>query len=440
MRITLVNPPRFFEVQPSLGLLYVASVLERAGHKVTIVDKPMNMVPEKTWELFKTAYNNTITEVCRTKPDLIGMPVTCHTYYALEMLGILRELLHETQIVVGGPQVTFTADDVLSNHKSVDFVVRGEGEYTMLKLVKALEEDQDYARIDGLSYRLNGKIVNNPDAPFIENLDELPFPARHLINLEDYPDLMRITLISSRGCPHRCIFCVSPGQWKRYRPRGIENVLDEFAHLVQQYSPTRVNFVDDTFAVGRDRTIKLCQGIGQRGQGVRCSAMTRVDLGRELLEEMYRAGFRDLFFGCESGDDATLRVITKGVSTSQIESTVKMALEMGFCVTCAFVLNLPFETFEAARNTITFAKKMKGMGAQILAHMLTLYPGTELYNNPEKYNLALKHQGAELWEIMSHPLYLAEQVEYPIQMLNSLISEQELVKLWSDVKSTFDYY
>ncbi len=146
MRITLVNPPRFFEVQPSLGILYIASVLERAGHKVTIVDKPMNMVPEKTWELFKKAYNNTITEVCRTKPDLIGMTVTCHTYYALEMLGILRKLLPETQIVVGGPQVTFTADDVLSNHKSVDFVVRGEGEYTMLKLVKALEEDQDPAR------------------------------------------------------------------------------------------------------------------------------------------------------------------------------------------------------------------------------------------------------------------------------------------------------
>jgi radical SAM superfamily enzyme YgiQ (UPF0313 family) len=429
-------------------LLYVASVLEEAGHEVAVVDKPINKpvqvrsntVDGGAWETFNASYKKGLEEVSRTRPDLIGMTATYHTYYGLGLLQIFEDVLPEARTVMGGPHVTFTADDVLSNYKSVDFVVRGEGEYTMLKLVKALEEDQDYARIDGLSFRRNGKIVNNPDAPFIENLDELPFPARHLINLEDYPDLMRITLISSRGCPHRCIFCVSPGQWKRYRPRGVENVLDEFAHLVQQYSPTRVNFVDDTFAVGRDRTIKLCQGIGQRGQGVRCSAMTRVDLGRELLEEMYRAGFRDLFFGCESGDDATLRVITKGVSTSQIESTVKMALEMGFCVTCAFVLNLPFETFEAARNTITFAKKMKGMGAQILAHMLTLYPGTELYNNPEKYNLALKHQGAELWEIMSHPLYLAEQVEYPIQMLNNLISEHELVKLWSDVKSTFDYY
>ena len=169
--------------------------------------------------------------------------------------------------------------------------------------------------------------------------------------------------------------------------------------------------------------------------------MTRLDLGRELLDEMYRAGFRDLFFGCESGNDSTLKIITKGISTSQIESTVRMALEIGFeVVTCSFVINLPFETPEKARNTIAFAKKLKGMGATILAHSLVLYPGSEVSNNPEKYNLTLKNRGTELWNIMSHPLYLAEQVAYPIQMSNNLISEQELVRLWSEVKSTFDYY
>jgi anaerobic magnesium-protoporphyrin IX monomethyl ester cyclase len=452
LRVTLINPPRFWEVQPSLGLLYIASVLEKAGHTVAIVDKPINTMrdlekptstgqrTEKTWERFTAATKNTMSEVWRTEPDVIGMTITLHTYHSLELLAVIKSILPATRIVVGGPQATFMAHDILSDHKSVDFVVRGEGEYTMLNLVQALQAQQDYTRINGLSYRRDGEIVDNPVAPFIKNLDELPYPARHLIDLEAYPEESRMTLISSRGCPHRCIFCASPGLWKGYRPRAVENVVDEFAYLVHQYSAKGVNFVDDTFAVGKDRTIRLCRGIKEKGQGVPWSAMTRVGLGRELLEEMCEAGCRNLFFGCESGDDSVLRVTTKGISTSQIESTVRMALELGIDVECAFVINLPFETAESARTTIEFATKLKRMGASILAHSLVPYLGTEIYNNPDKYNLTFKNRGVELWKIMSHPLYLAEQVEYPIQMSNNLISEQELIELWSKVRSTFDYY
>ncbi len=219
---------------------------------------------------------------------------------------------------------------------------------------------------------------NNPDAPLIEDLDELPYPARHLVNLEEYPEESRITLISSRGCPHNCIFCSSQKMWKRYRPRIVERVLEELVYLVEKYSPKRVNFVDDTFAVGRDRTIRLCRGMREKGLDVAWSAMTRVGLGRELLQEMYDAGGRVLYFGCESGDDSTLKTITKGITTSQIESTVKTALEIGFEVICSFVINLPFETPEKARTTIRFAKKLKGMGAEIQAHTLPLPGNTDI--------------------------------------------------------------
>jgi radical SAM superfamily enzyme YgiQ (UPF0313 family) len=106
-------------------MFYVAAVLEKAGHKVAIVDKPINMVVGKTWGIFNATFKTAIDEVSRTKPDLIGMTATCHTYYALESLGIFKDILPEVQVVVGGPKVTFTADDVLSNYKSVDFVVRG---------------------------------------------------------------------------------------------------------------------------------------------------------------------------------------------------------------------------------------------------------------------------------------------------------------------------
>ena len=436
MRVTLINPPHFRNCEPHLGLLYIASVLEEAGHEVAIVDKPINTAVGGAWETFNASFEKAVEEVWRTRPDLIGMTATYHTYYALGFLEIFKDVLPETQIVVGGPHVTFTADDVLSNYTSVDFVVRGEGECTMLKLVNALEGDRDPGEIDGLSYRRDGKVRNNPDASLIENLDELPYPARHLINLEEYPEESRITLVSSRGCPHNCIFCSSPKMWRGYRARSVENVLEELMYLVQKYSPKYVNFVDDTFAVDRDRTIRLCQGMRQKGLDLIWSAMIRVGHhDRELLHEMYRAGCRTLYSGAESGDDSTLRTIKKGTTSSQIESTIKMALEIGFQVTCSFVINFPFETPEGARTTICFAKKLKGMGAEIQGKILAPYPGTEIYDNMDKYNLTLKHQGEELWKIMGHPLYLAEQCVYPIQLSNNLISEQELARLWSELAS-----
>lgn len=442
MRVTLIDPPRFLEFAPNLGLFYVAGVLEKAGHEVAIVDKPINEAVKRTWETLDASFKETIQEVLRTSPEVVGMTVTCHTYYGLELLNVLRTLLPKSTMVVGGPQVTFIPDDVLSSYPSIDYVVRGEGEYTMLKLVNALEEHRNPPKtyeIDGLSYRRDGKIRNNPDAPLIQNLDELPYPARHLANLEKYPEDTRITLVTSRGCPHNCIFCSSQKMWRKYRPRTVEKVLEELTFLVEKYSPKRVNFVDDTFAVNRNRTTRLCQGIRERNLGVVWSAMTRAGLGRELLQQMYDAGCRVLYFGCESGDDSTLKTITKGITAEQIESTVKMALRIGFQVTCSFVINLPFETPEKARTTISFAKKLKEMGAQIQAHMLAPYPGTPIFENTDKYNLTLKHQGKELWKVMSHPLYLEDRPPVPI-VSNNLISEQELTKLWSEVTSVFDYY
>ncbi len=392
MHVTLINPPRFFETEPNLGLFYIAAVLEQAGHQVAVIDKPINTVVGKTWDTLNASFKKTIDEVSRTRPELIGMTVTCHTFYALELLGIFKQVLPGAKTVLGGPHVTFTANDVLTNYKSVDFVIRGEGEYPTLKLVNAIENDRELEEVKGLSYRFDGNVKNNPDASLIDNLDELPYPARHLVNLEEYPAESRITIISSRGCPHRCVFCVAPKLWRIYRRRSVENVLEEFVYLVDHYSPKRVNFVDDTFAVGRERTIRLCQGIKQKGSGTPWTAMTRVGLGKELLDEMHGAGCKLLYFGCESGDDSTLKTVTKGITTSQIESTVRMALGIGFEVECSFVLNLPFETPERARATIAFAKKLKGMGAQIQAHMLFPYPGTDVYENLEKYNLTLKQR------------------------------------------------
>lgn len=124
MHVTLINPPRFFETEPNLGLFYIAAVLEQAGHQVAVIDKPINTVVGKTWDTLNASFKKTIDEVSRTRPELIGMTVTCHTFYALELLGIFKQVLPGAKTVLGGPHVTFTANDVLTNYKSVDFVIR----------------------------------------------------------------------------------------------------------------------------------------------------------------------------------------------------------------------------------------------------------------------------------------------------------------------------
>jgi radical SAM superfamily enzyme YgiQ (UPF0313 family) len=443
MRVALINPPCFYQFEPSLGLCYIAAVLEKAGHEVAIVDKPINTVvgdlsPATISEAFDANFKKVIEEVLRTKPELIGTTATSHTFYALKLLGILKELLPEAKTVAGGPHVTFTADDVLSKYGSVDFVVRHEGEYIMLELTKALEQDHSLEGIRGLSYRRNDKIVNNPNAPVIEDLDALPYPARHLINLEDYPQETRITLASARGCPHPCIFCEMHQMWRGYRPRSVENVLGELTHLVQKYSPKRISFVDSTFVVDRDRTVRLCRGIRERGLDFIWSVLTRVDHhDRESLKEMHKAGCRILYLGVESGEDSTLSTINKEITTRQIENTVKMMLEIGFEVICSFVINWPFETMERAEATIQFAKKLQRAGAKIQGHMLIAYPGTEIYDNMEKYNLTPKYRGEELWKILGQQYLPGESI--PL-LSNNVISEQQLSKLWSEITSGFDYW
>lgn len=442
MRVTLINPPCFYQFEPSLGLCYIAAMLEKAGHEVAIVDKPINTIvgkltPATLDETFDASFKKVIDDTWRTRPDVIGITATSHTAYALKLLEILKDILPEAKTVAGGPHVTFTASDVLSKYSSVDFVVRHEGEYTMLKLVNALKGGRDPGEIHGLSYRRDGKIVNNPDAPFIEDLDALPYPARHLINLQEYPEDTRFTVASARGCPHACIFCDIHPMWKGYRPRSVENVLEELTYL-QKYSPKRINFVDSTFVVDRDRTVKLCRGIQDRGLDFIWSVLTRVDSHvRESLQEMYMAGCRVLYLGVESGENSTLSTINKGITTSQIENTVHMMLEIGFDVICSFVINLPFETMEKAETTIRFAKKLRSAGAKIQGHMLVPYPGTELYKNMKKFKLTPKYRDEELWKVLGQQYLPGDST--PL-LSNNVISEQELAKLWSEITSGFDYW
>lgn len=181
MRVTLINPPCFYQFEPSLGLGYIASVLEKAGHEVAIVDKPINTLERFTPDGFRAKFNanfrRVIEDTLRTSPDVIGTTATSHTLYSLKLLDIVKDLLPGARTVVGGPHVTFTATEVLSKYSSIDFVVRHEGEYTMLKLVNSLERKKCTEGIAGLSYRRDGKIVNNPDAPVVDDLDAAPIPS-----------------------------------------------------------------------------------------------------------------------------------------------------------------------------------------------------------------------------------------------------------------------
>ena len=276
MKTLLVNPPysefvyesrrKAASLDAPLSIAYIAAVLEREGFEVDILDaNAFNLTIEKTAE-----------RVADSSADIVGitstttvMPVTYRL--SREIKKLWRENLQPSEyrgkkIVVGGPHVTFTDKQTLTECRSIDMIARGEGEVTMLELVKNEGDPKD---VNGITYMKGRRIIKNPDRKFIENLDSLPFPARHLLPMNLYRSGSPLStgaegtdyasMITTRGCPNRCIYCSSSHFWGiKVRFRTAENVVKEIEHLVEKYGTREIFFKDDTFTFSPVRTKEIC--------------------------------------------------------------------------------------------------------------------------------------------------------------------------------------
>lgn len=384
MNVLLIKPPHkevykdFKSVAteyPPLGLAYIAAVLEKNGFTVKITDMPVEGVSE----------NQLVSILKEFKPSIAGITATTPTIgYSLKLAALCKKELPDILIVIGGPHASAIPEQVLAD-RNVDFVIHGEGEYSFLELAEALKDGKEFNNILGISYKEDGKIKNNPARPFIENLDELPFPARHLLPMKKYfyvdaKAWPMTTIFTSRGCPGRCTYCSAHLIFGRgFRARSAKNVVDEIEQLVKE-GFMEIHFLDDTFTLERDRVIEICDEIKKRSlkflwccpNGVR---VNMVDM--ELLKRMKEAGCYSLAFGFESGNQQILNKIKKGITLEQSKNAIRLAKAAGMETWGFFMMGLPGDTEQTVRDTIDFAKELDPDIAKF--HITIPLPGTELF-------------------------------------------------------------
>lgn len=276
----------------------------------------------------------------------------------------------------------------LSENAFVDYIVRGEGEVTCTELLEALDSRASLENIAGISYRSNGAVVHNPDRPFIKDINVLPLPAVDLVPLSKYRALgFPITMVTSRGCPHECIFCVGRRMvGRRVRYFDVKRVVDEFETL-SGMGFSVICIVDDLFTTNKARCMEICDEILRRGISHLWSAFSRVDtVSEELLGRMKAAGCMGLCFGIESGNQAILDRIKKKTSLEKCKRAAALCHEAGIDPWMSFILGLPGETPETVRETLEFGKALSESHG---FHILTPFPGTEVRDRCEEYGIRI---------------------------------------------------
>jgi len=387
-RVTLVNPPypigshQHPPFMP-LGLGYLGAVLYKNHFEVNVIDCQAQKVSHKQFR----------EEISKVQPDIVGITSTTLTYKsALQIAKIAKEVWPNCIIAIGGPHVTFWDDNALQEAPALDIVVRGEGENTMLELAQRVENHQPFYDLAGTTCRKGTEIIKNPNRPYLENLDSLPFPALHLWqhteNLRKYGTIP-YPVMTSRGCVYWCNFCTAVRMFgRRYRMRSPKNVVDELEFLHKNYYANQFTFYDDSFTVDQVRTAEICDEIRRRGLNIKWDCETRVDMvSKELLVKMREAGCIAVWFGVESGSKKVLNSMGKGFSLAQTRRAFKWAKEAGLMTVAGVILGFPGETKESAWETIRFVKELNPNDVGF--YIATPYPGTPMYEEV-KANGSLK--------------------------------------------------
>jgi anaerobic magnesium-protoporphyrin IX monomethyl ester cyclase len=344
---------------PPLGLAYVAAALEKEGFHVEIVD---NYLLEKPIDYIKQM-------VRRHKPRIVGITCGSATYReCVETAKAVKEVFPSCKVVVGGPHPSCMPDSMLQ-HSEIDYVVLGEGERAIVELVTNItkcEDDSAIATVPGIAYRYEEKILKT--APrFISDLDQIPYPARHLLPMDFYDrtiDYLSVRPVDTmnviRGCPHNCVYCeVKKLFGRKIRAFSPPRVLEEIDHLVNKYGSKGIYFVGDNFTVQKKRTIEICELIKKYKLDIEWVCDTRVDLiSRELLKKMKDAGCRTIWFGVESGSPPILEKMNKGITLQQAVHAFKLCKREGIHIACSFMLGIPGETVNDMKATLKFAKKL----------------------------------------------------------------------------------
>jgi radical SAM superfamily enzyme YgiQ (UPF0313 family) len=374
-KVLFLIPPfdydkHFNKRNPHAGIAYIAAMLKQSKIPYKIVDMNLGYSPTQVLKYIKQ-YN----------PDLICTTTFSPGYKRVYDLIDFFKSNYSGKIVIGGPHISVTGKEAIEKTRA-DFAVVGEGEYALLELIENLYESSDFEKIKGLIWRENSEIIVNEKRPFIQDLDSLPFPAYEDFELEKYLCYKdgRLPIVTSRGCPYQCTFCCARlSMGNRFRARSPENVVNEIEHWYKKgWSIFDIN--DDIFTLNRNRAIKICKLISERGLDIQFNLYNgiRVDtVDEELLRTLKAAGCKFISYGCESGNDRVLKVIKKGVEVKDVVNAVNITRKVGINHKVNFIIGHPTETYEEAMDDIRLAKVLKCNFVSF--YNLIPYPGTEVY-------------------------------------------------------------
>ena len=389
MKVLLVNPPRENEIRgnnpfiieeergcnPPLGLLYIAAYLEKfTKYSVEIID----------CQVEKINYDSLASRVALARPDVVGLTVMTLTLIdVIKTVKLIKEVDKRIKVILGGPHVHLFPEETI-NLQNIDYLVLGEGEETFKELLERLDNKPALKKVPGLVFKDNGEVVNTGTHPFIKNLDEIPFPARHLVPYKKYNSLLSkgnivTTVFTSRGCPFKCSFCDRPHLGKIFRARSANNVVDELEECTKM-GINEFLIYDDTFTVDKKRVLDICNEILRRNLKIGFDIRTRVDtIDEEIIKHLKKSGCQGIHYGVEAATEKVLKILDKGISINQVKEAFDLTRKYSIPILAYFMIGNPSETREDIYATFKLTKEL----SPDYVHMtiLTPFPGTKIYND-----------------------------------------------------------
>lgn len=387
MEIALIQPAKPDDKSPAakdwslcrpLSLLYLSHAIQNSQlHECVLIDLE---------QIYASTIDVVVEDIIASlNSDVFGVTATTFTRHeAVAVIKMIRKLHPAKKIIVGGVHFMHCDVDTLTNILEVDIVVRGEGEKTIVELMDALQMSTSLDNVKGITYRNSlGEIRKNLDSELVENLDNVDI--HYLKSPLEYPEFLMgaenvipaVSLMTSRGCPFKCIFCAKAGM--KYRHRSTQSVIKEIKYYVQKYEITAFNFLDLTFTANPQRSKELCQAIIDEGLKINWWCETRANVPLDLISLMHQAGCKYIVIGVETGSPSVLERIQKGVTLDQVEQLFSYTKKIGIKTTAYFMCSHVGETFDDALETIRFINRIeKKYGVATTLQPCMILPGTEI--------------------------------------------------------------
>lgn len=390
MRVTLINPRENYDIVLPMGILYIGTVLEEAGHKVQLLDIGPR---DKNWQ----------ENVKKFNPEIIGLTlVTTQFQRAEEILFDLKKICPDARYCAGGPHASALPEETLRD-LNLDFVVKGEGEYIMKEICERLGQNKNLEGVKGVYYKKNDQIIFHGLAPVISDMDALPIPKRELLPDSLWyltpPGFIRgsfnwgiATIMSGRGCPFNCIFCASQNVFGRgVRRRSVQNVIKEIGYLKEKYNIKGLFFLDDTFTINDSWLKEFCAALKEEKYRLIWGCQARGDtITEEKLSMMKDAGCVQVDIGAESGSDIILKNLNKNEKVEDLRRGFAITKKLGIKTFASFIIGNPGEGVEEIEETKKFALEVKPNMTGFC--ILVPYPGTSLYDAAKKNNWFIKNK------------------------------------------------